>query len=196
MPRISGNSLADHREQVRHRLFTALSVLLAERGFDAISLADIAATAGVGRTAVYNHFPDKESLLLGFIDDETTQYTASLESALADVEDPVAAMRTYIRRHIQLKRVYHLAPGPDLRSVLSPATIQRLRSHAEQVEVILRRILAEGIERGIFPEQDLDNVVSLVHACLTGRSVPGEGPDREAAIAATETFVLRAIGAR
>ena len=67
MPKIIGGSLHEHREQTRQRLFTALSTLMSERGFDAISFADIAAAAGVGRTAVYNHFSDKEALLMGFI---------------------------------------------------------------------------------------------------------------------------------
>src|SRR3954449_4874056 len=87
----------EHREQPRQRLFAALSTRMAEKGFDAISLADIAAQAGIGRTAVYNHFPDKESLLLGFIAAETEQYLATLEQALRDVQDPVEQLRTYVR---------------------------------------------------------------------------------------------------
>jgi hypothetical protein len=70
-----------------------------------------------------------------------------------------------------------------------------MRDHVTAVEKILRRVLAAGIEAGAFPEQDLDTTVPLVNACLSGRGVPGEGPEREKAILATETFVLRAVGA-
>lgn len=194
MPKILGSSLPEHRQQTRRRLFAALSTLMAERGFDAISLADIAAQAGIGRTAVYNHFPDKESLLLGFISDETGQYLATLEAALAGVRDPVEQLRTYVRHQTRLTREFHLAPGPDLRSVLSRGTQQRLREHVAGVEAILRRILDAGIDAGVLPEQDLDTTVPLVHACLSGRGVP-DGAGREQAVAATETFVLRAVGA-
>ncbi|HEY5555152.1 MAG TPA: helix-turn-helix domain-containing protein, partial [Cellulomonas sp.] len=69
MPKIIGGSLHEHREQTRRRLFAALSALMADRGFDVITLADVAAAADIGRTAVYNHFPDKESLLVAFITD-------------------------------------------------------------------------------------------------------------------------------
>ena len=194
MPKIIGATLHEHREQTRQRLFAALSELMAERGFDAISLADIAAAAGIGRTAVYNHFADKESVLLGFIAHETAEYVATLEAALADVEDPVEQLRTYVRQQAQLTRVFHLAPGPDLRTVLSRATQQRLREHVVGVEAILRRILVRGIESGVLPPQDIDTTVPLVHACLSGRGVP-DGPGREQAVRATETFVLRAVGA-
>jgi AcrR family transcriptional regulator len=179
----------------RHKLFAALSTLMSERGFDTITLADIAASAGVGRTAVYNHFPDKEALLLGFITHETEQYAQTLERALADVADPVEQLRTYIRQQAQLARVFHLAPGPDLRSVLSRPTLARLREHAEIVESILKRILRAGIAAGEFPEQDIEPTVQLVNACLSGRLIPDEPVPRQRAIRAAEAFVLRAVGA-
>ena len=195
MPKIIGGSLHAHREQTRQNLFAALSALMADRGFDAITLADIAAAAGVGRTAVYNHFPDKESLLLGFITHETDQYIAAIEESLDGIEQPTEQLRTYIRLQIELRRVYYLAPGPDLRSVISRATQQRMREHVVAVERILRRVLTAGIESGEFPPQDIDTTVPLVNACLSGRGVPEDGPARERAISTTETFVLRAVGA-
>jgi hypothetical protein len=79
--------------------------------------------------------------------------------------------------------------------VLSRGTQQRLREHVLEVEDILRRILVHGIEAGVFPPQDLATTVPLVHACLSGRGVPDDGPAREQAEQATETFVLRAVGA-
>ena len=195
MPKIIGASLHEHREQTRRRLFGALERLMTERGFDAITLADIAAEAGVGRTAVYNHFPDKEALLLGFITHETDQYAQSLRAALADVHDPVDQVRAYVRAQATLTRVYHVAPGPELRSVLSRGAQQRVREHVVVVEQILRGILEAGIASGAFPDQDLTTTVPLVHACLT-RGLPDAGPDREHALAQTEAFVLRAVGAR
>jgi AcrR family transcriptional regulator len=196
MPKIIGGSLHEHREQTRRRLFAALSALMADRGFDVITLADVAAAAGIGRTAVYNHFPDKESLLVAFITDETEQYVETLERSLEDVEDPLEQLSAYVRAQARLKRVYHLAPGPDLRSLLSPATQQRVRMHVVLVERLLRRILTLGIASGEFPEQDIDTTVPLVNACLSSRRVPDEGPARDAAVEATVTFVLRAVGAR
>ncbi|GIJ00070.1 TetR family transcriptional regulator [Sediminihabitans luteus] len=195
MPKIIGGSLHEHREQTRQKLFSALSTLMMERGFDAISLADIAAAAGVGRTAVYNHFADKEALLLGFITHETEQYVGTLERALADVDDPVEQLRTYIRQQAQLTRIFHLAPGPDLRTVLSRSTRARLREHAVIVEAILRRIITAGVELGEFPRQDVEITVNLVNACLSGRLIPEETDARERAVSATESFVLRAVGA-
>lgn len=194
MPKIIGSSLAEHRQNVRDRLFGALSELMDERGFDSISLANIAAKAKVGRTSVYNHFPDKEALLIGFIEHETSSFVSELQEAIAQADDPETQLRTYVRQQVLLKRTYHLAPGPDLRSIVSRSTLQRLREHVEEVELMLRAILMSGIRSGRFPSQDLDAVVPLVHSCLTGRPVPENPVERERFITATEVFILRAVG--
>ncbi len=195
MPKIIGASLAEHRVNVRARLFGALSQLMAEEGFDAVSLARIASAAGVGRTSVYNHFPDKEAMLVAFIEDETEKFLEDLRAALEHTTDPQQRLRVYVREQINLRASYHLAPGPDLRSVVSAATLTRLREHVVDVEDVLRQILADGIAAGQLPHQDVEAVVPLINSCLIGRHVPDDGPARERAIAATEAFVLRAVGA-
>lgn len=119
MPKIIGGSLHEHREQTRQRLFTALATLMEERGFDAISFAEIANAAGVGRTAVYNHFADKEALLLGYIQHETTSYVDNLQRSIRDIRNPVDRLRAYIQAQARLNRVFHVTPGVELRSVLS-----------------------------------------------------------------------------
>ncbi len=191
MPKIIGASLNEHREEIRRRLFVALAALMEERGFDAVSLADIAQAAGIGRTAVYNHVPDKESLLIAYINDVTEQYLAGLEKALADVVDPVEQLRLYIRHQQRMRRTLHMPTG--LRNAVSPATQARLHEHAEPVEAVLRRILSAGIASGVFVNQPLDPTVSLVNACLISRG--GRAQPREASAVTVEAFVLRAVGA-
>jgi AcrR family transcriptional regulator len=196
MPKITGASISEHREQTRARLYASLSTLMADRGFDSITLADIAAGAGVSRTAVYNHVPDKETLLLDFITEETRRYIATLEAELADVPDPTDQMRIYLRHYAKLRQALCLMPGPDLRAVVSPAAQHRLREHVGPVESVLRRILAAGIATGAFADHPIDTTVTLINACLASRTLHSlNRGDEEAATAAAEAFVLRAIGA-
>jgi len=198
MPKIIGGSLHEHRIQTRHKLYTALSTLMAEKGFDSITLADIAARAGVGRTAVYNHFKDKDALLLGFIAHETEQYVANLERALGEVEDPVEQMRVYVRQNARLRTAFSFAPGPDLRTVVGRGTRSRLGDHATMVEDVLRRIIRSGVDAGVFAPQDIEISVPLVNACLRSHVLDGSGVprvDRET-VEQTENFVLRAVGAQ
>ncbi|MFY0408766.1 TetR/AcrR family transcriptional regulator [Solicola sp. PLA-1-18] len=196
MPRITGGSLEAHRAQVRERVFEAFAALVAERGYDAVTLADIASRAGVGRTSLYNHFADKESVVVAFATKETRRYVAELEAALLVATSSTEALRIYVRQHVALSDRFHLGLGPELYALLSRPALTTIREHVVVVERVLRRILAEGVASGELVQQDLTTSVALVHACLQGRSVPAEaGPDRDAAVTATEEFVLRAVGA-
>ena len=195
MPKIIGSTLAEHRKQVRTRLFSALARLMETSGFDTLTMSDIAAEAGVGRTSVYNHFADKESLLIGYIEHETGQFLVDLREALDGVTDPEERLRVYIRQQMALTTSYHPAPGPDLRALVSHETVARLREHVREVELLLREILTDGIAAGRLPQQDVDTVVPLVHACLTGRGRLRDDESHAQALAATEDFVLRAVGA-
>ncbi len=194
MPKIIGGSLREHREQTRRRLFDALSSLMADHGFDTITLADIAATAGVGRTAVYNHFADKEALLVAFIADETDRYAAMLQHRLDEIDDPVEQLRQYVRAQVRLDHDAQF-PGPDLRTMVSRQTAARLRDHVVAFESVLRGVLQRGIAAGAFPAQDLDTIVPLVNACLSAHAPAGDGAARERIVRQTEQFVLRAVGA-
>ncbi|MGY1746981.1 TetR/AcrR family transcriptional regulator [Blastococcus sp. SYSU D00695] len=51
------------RQQTRARIVDAAAELFAERGFDAVSVMEIAQRAGVVEKTVFNHFPVKEGLV-------------------------------------------------------------------------------------------------------------------------------------
>lgn len=190
MPKIAAPTIAQHRELVRHRLFTAFGELMRERGYDAITLADVAAAAGVSRTAIYNHVRDKETLLVDFASDQTARYVEALTRATDDTDDPVRQLEEFIRSQVRLRRVYLLAPGPSLTTLLSSDARAQMRQHAELVEDLLRGILSRGIRSGAFADQNIDVAVTLINACMSGRRQ--SETDTDAAV----SFVLRAVGAR
>ena len=170
MPKIMGNSLAEHRERTRNALFEALSALMNHRSFDKITLSDVAAHAGVGRTAVYNHFANKE--------------------------DPIDRLRVYVRQQALIKRHYHFPSTGPLANSVSRGTASRLRSHAGLMTQMLAQILTDAMNCGAIPRQDPSQMIPLVHACVMGgRPTPSEPRARAQYLAALDTFVLRAVGA-
>lgn len=195
MPKIIGDSLADHRELTRNRLFDALASLLAEQPFDSISMSQIATRAKVGRTAVYNHFPDKEVLLLEFMHRVTTQFSQRLEEAIEQVEDPLAQLRIYIRAHLEMTTRYHLTSTFNLRAQISRENSAHLHDHATIISTRLLEILARCMESGVIPKQNPHALIPLIHSCLAGNRLPANQQLREATIAAVQTFILRGIGA-
>ena len=51
----------------RAAILDAAMALFPSRGYDGVSMDAIAQSASVSKLTVYNHFADKESLLLGFL---------------------------------------------------------------------------------------------------------------------------------
>ncbi|AHI01125.1 TetR/AcrR family transcriptional regulator [Kutzneria albida] len=197
MPKITGGSLEEHRERTRESIFAALSALMYQRGFDAITLADIAAAAGVGRTAMYNYFADKESLLLAYAGHETERYLAELQGALAEVDNPVDGLAAYVRGQLRHVARNHLPPGTALRSLMSEQSYQHMVEHVAALEGILREVLSAGVAAGYLPDSDVAALVGLVTACISGRTVAElSGAELDQAIEATVAFVLRGVGAR
>lgn len=196
MPKILGESLEAHRREVRTRVFEVLRTQLYERGFDAITLAGVASAAGVGRTALYNHFPDKESLLVAFVEDEAARYVTRLTEAVEAQADPVDQLATFVRLQLRVLAEFHMPPGTALASALAPAAYRRISAHADPITDRLRAILAGGVDLGRWPAEDPDVLIPMITAALGNRTlVDGPSDQLEDVVEAAVRFVLRAVGA-
>ena len=66
---MSGNGREDRRvSRTKRRLKAALLELMAERGYDAITISDLTDRADVGRSTFYSHYDSKEDLLFAGFD--------------------------------------------------------------------------------------------------------------------------------
>lgn len=195
MPKIIGESLASHRELTRARLFEALGTLMGEQSFESITMSQIAERAGVGRTAVYNHFADKEVLLLAYMREVTTEFARVLTRCLEAEPDPLMRLRIYIRSHLQMIGRYHVKAGMGLRRHMSGRGASHLHDHAGLVGEVLIGILDEAMDRGLIAEQNTLGAVHLIHATLQGQRLPKDPVHCESALVLVETFILRGLGA-
>lgn len=195
MPKIIGESLASHRELTRARLFEALGSLMGEQSFESITMSQIAERAGVGRTAVYNHFADKEVLLLAYMREVTGEFARVLTQRLEAEPDPLMRLRIYIRSHLQMIGRYHVKAGMGLRRHMSGQGASHLHDHAGVVGEVLIGILDEAMDRGLIAQQNTLGAVHLIHATLQGQRLPQDPEHRESALTLVETFILRGLGA-
>ncbi|PRY67423.1 TetR family transcriptional regulator [Glaciihabitans tibetensis] len=104
----SSLSLVERKQRAaRSRIIDAADALFAERGFDNVSVTDIAERAEVGRTTFFRHFGDKtevvfakEQAMFDTITDATavvwtpTQSAGSLAGALSSLEPLVVRLCT------------------------------------------------------------------------------------------------------
>src|SRR5271168_4891536 len=79
------------RLATRQGISDAATLLFVERGFDHVTVDEIAAAADVGRMTVFNHFPRKEDMFF----DRDEEGREILREALAKRDAKVAPIETY-----------------------------------------------------------------------------------------------------
>jgi AcrR family transcriptional regulator len=76
------------KQQTREQIATAAMGLFAQRGFDGVTVAEIADAAGVSEKTVFNYFPTKEDVFF----DETPARLAALAAAVRERAPGVSAV--------------------------------------------------------------------------------------------------------
>jgi AcrR family transcriptional regulator len=80
----------------RGRVLAAAIDLFARQGYDATSVAEVIAQAGVAKGGFYHHFASKEALLYEVYGDLITRQLQAMEAILALGLDPAATLRALI----------------------------------------------------------------------------------------------------
>ena len=99
--------LTPKAEATRARLLEVAADVFVERGYSAVSLRDIAVTAGVTKGAIYGHFRSKGQLLVEVIRTQLAERDAQFD-AQAAVERPREALYQFINpasRHLRLLQI-------------------------------------------------------------------------------------------
>jgi AcrR family transcriptional regulator len=120
--------------------------LFLERGFDTVTVAEVAREAGVSSVTVFNHFPRKEDLLLDREFDAVELLRSAVRDRAPDL-DVLASLRDATLRLVDDRHALSgLADGsiPFFRTVAaSPALVARAREIASE----LQQTLTEELER-------------------------------------------------
>lgn len=165
----------------RHRLLEAMTTLVAEKGYAAVTIGDIVRLAGTAKRTFYDHFPDKLSIFLEALDAVTETLLASGRRAFATTgtvrERCEYSLRGYLALLVSMPntaKVFYLeanAAGPEAVT----------RRHDVQLKFV-RHIV--GLSRAAASEgkgQELSElhalaVVSAIHGLIYAQ-LQQHGPD-------------------
>src|SRR5215831_14109800 len=84
----------------KERILVAAAALGARRGFDAISMADIGAEAGIVGSGVYRHFDSKTAILVAMADRVMDRLMARSAEIIGAGLDEQATLTLLVRDHI------------------------------------------------------------------------------------------------
>ncbi|ALE76393.1 hypothetical protein FRP1_16415 [Pseudonocardia sp. EC080625-04] len=152
------------------QILTTAAELVGERGYDAVSLEDVAERLDVTKGSLYYYFPGKDELVTAAIETLGDDWTSRLESLPAGREGSAARrLRALMREHVTIAvREYPAA----LRLFLVPSTwpaAQRTRIKAlrRRHDAVFRAVLTEGLAAGEFAVVDTDATLQCLHATMS-----------------------------
>lgn len=143
---------ADRRSRkrlaTRQQISDAATRLFLERGFDAVTVDDIAAAADVGRMTVFNHFPRKEDMFFDR-DEEAREGVRQALINRQNGESPIEALRAHAHQLIATGSPYaefSIRSRGYVETVRgSESLMSRARAMRDELENFLATALSESV---------------------------------------------------
>ena len=171
-------SLVERKQKAaRERIVVVAAELFAERGFDGVSVSDIAEAAEVGRTTFFRHFGDKQEVVFAReqdLLDALTDENLDVGSRGRSLRDDLSALQPLV-----LGLCAHIAADPEAyrrHEQLVEANVELRARSAAKMQLIAGRLGQLLADRGW--EGPVGNLAAQIAlACCWSARTSGDGPD-------------------
>ena len=138
----------------REALFQAAADLFSRRGFDGVTVDDIAKAAAVNRAMLYYHFSDKLALYRDIVCRMLDEAGARIASVVDEPLSPTEKLERFIEGFVALAESHPYFPPLMLREMAEGALHfdEEILSRMRNVYLAFGRLLSEGQEAGTFRE--------------------------------------------
>ncbi|MEN9412080.1 MAG: hypothetical protein RIQ92_517 [Actinomycetota bacterium] len=191
MPKIETETLSQHRDWRRSQLIDAAAAIALESGGGAVTVAAVAARAGLSRTSVYEYFASSADLAADLVIEELTTFAQELQEISAAGQNPTEAIDLWIEGSLQ-----YIADGRHLLAkALNAIDLPRNRSAAIGMahKALLAPLRSKLEELGI---SDINFALTLIQSTTDGASRRIEsGDDAEIVIKTTREFCIAGLTA-
>ena len=151
------------------RIQRAAASVFSEAGFAGARVDEIARRAGVNKAMIYYHIGDKEKLYADVISNVIGNTAETIADKIKDIKDPEEKLRVYVRAFAR-----NLDDNPQVAPVMMREVAAGGKHLPESVVRdifrivnMLRGILAEGVEKGVF----IETVPFLIHIMVLGAMI-------------------------
>ncbi|WP_269514102.1 TetR/AcrR family transcriptional regulator [Brevundimonas subvibrioides] len=150
------------RERTLDQILVSAQGILMEDGVASLGVRQITTQAGLVSATFYNYFRDIEALISELGDLLGATHAAAIMGLIDGEGDPAARFARITR---QTLRVMALRPGFG-RLMFDVGLYPEQLGGAMRLR--LKRDIADGIERGLFKQGELDVIVSMVAGAIEG----------------------------
>ena len=136
------------KERTRREIYEAAMDLFARKGFAAVTIAEIAEAADVGRGTFFLHFPSKAALLYEFNQRFAEDFLATLAEPRASAHEELSALVQRMGAELAAKAEIMTAMLAEF--FASPETVAAAPRQGSALLAIVIDIITRGQERGEF----------------------------------------------
>ncbi|MFF2013355.1 TetR family transcriptional regulator [Streptomyces sp. NPDC058195] len=151
----SGDERLGLRERKKRLTYQAVSdaaiAMFLERGFDRVSVAEVAAAAGISKPTLFRYFPAKEDLALHRFADHEDE-SARVVTGRADTESPLDALRRHFLDGLARRDpVTGLCDVPEVLAYqrmlyAAPSLVARMSAYQSRSEAALAGALGDRMQ--------------------------------------------------
>jgi AcrR family transcriptional regulator len=182
-----------HRIRIRQALRDAARRLVTERGFDAVTVEQIATAADVSRRTFFNYFDSKEAAVIDPDPEVIDRIISALTARPAD-ESPLRSLRAVLSGWLSRGMTEHHTVSTLATS--HPALSLRYQAMSNQIGAAMATWAAQrtGLDPEISPYPELFAVVAQSTVRLTAQRWPQAGGDSHPVTAVEEILDLFEAG--
>lgn len=162
------------RDDTKETLLEAARQLFVKRGVENTTMSDIAEAAGKVRRTIYTYFKSKEDIYWAVVESETNRVMEKLATIVNEDLPPEEKLTNYIFRRLELIKEIVVRNG-SLRTEFfrDMWKVEHAWKNIDQQEIaLLRAILQEGVDKGIFDISNVRITAVLIHYAIRGFDAP------------------------
>jgi TetR/AcrR family transcriptional regulator, regulator of autoinduction and epiphytic fitness len=200
--------VARRRDRRKAEIVRTANQLLAEHGYQGMSLEEVAEQTDIAKATLYHYFSGKDELVAAVLEALTVDVNRRLEEELGKVRDRsyLEQIRTLIGEQVRVLT----DTAPEVATVFSwpktwPESIMEIiKDSRRRHDAIFRRVVEAGLTAGEFDCPDPDVALQCLHGVLNQSSVwirPSLPPEKKAKLreaivdTASRMFSLKGAGA-
>jgi len=162
--------MLNSEKDVREIIIEAARGIFARFGFRKTTMDEIAQLAHKAKSSIYHYFKSKEEVFQAIVEKESQLLKTEIIKAMSQEDTPQKKLRAYVitRMHTlqRLANFYNALKDEYLEHYVF---IEKLREkHDKEETKIIKEILNEGIERGIYDINDLEVTAFAILTALKG----------------------------
>lgn len=159
------------KEEVRTSILTAAWALVKKEGWQALSIRKIADAIEYSVPVIYDHFQNKEAILLEFTRKGFQQLNEELEAAIGKNADPEKQLNALAQAYWQFAfdhaEYYQLMYGLGMPSCETVRQIPELNQFTQLVSGTIGSLIAQGSNPKVDPWLKLHTFWSMLHGLIS-----------------------------